>query len=77
MRCLRSYPSQTAATTYVSFTPGPVQIDQFTGDILQVFSAKDQLHGFYAYQADKRTEPICRATRFRIWRSSRWLTGRF
>ena len=50
-------PLPNSGNNLVSFTPGPVQIDQFTGDVLQVFNAKDQLHGFYAYQADKRTEP--------------------
>jgi len=44
-------------THYVQFTPGPVQIDQYTGDILQQFSMNNQLHGFYAFQSDKRTEP--------------------
>jgi hypothetical protein len=50
-------PVANSGNNYVAFTPGPVQIDQFTGDVLQVFNSKDQLHGFYAYQADKRTEP--------------------
>ncbi len=50
-------PAGNSGNNYVAFTPGPVQIDQFTGDVLQVFNTKDQLHGFYAYQADKRTEP--------------------
>ncbi len=44
-------------TNYVSFTPGPVQIDQYTGDGLQQFGASDSLHGFYAFQKDVRTEP--------------------
>jgi hypothetical protein len=42
---------------YVGFTPGPVSIDQFTGDILHQFNPKDQVHGFYAFQSDVRTEP--------------------
>ncbi len=50
-------PAPNSGNNYVAFTPGPVEINQYTGDILQVFSSKDQLHGFYAYQADKRTEP--------------------
>jgi hypothetical protein len=44
-------------TNYVSFTPGPVNIDQFTGDGLHQISASDSLHGFYAFQKDIRTEP--------------------
>jgi hypothetical protein len=50
-------PLPNSGNNYVAFTPGPVQIDQYTGDILQEFSSKDSLHGFYAYQKDVRTEP--------------------
>src|SRR6185312_13778137 len=46
-----------SANTYTAFTPGPVQIDQFTGDVLEQLNAKDSLHGFYAFQKDVRTEP--------------------
>jgi hypothetical protein len=42
---------------YVAFTPGPVNIDQGTMDVLHQISVNDQLHGFYAYQQDIRTEP--------------------
>ncbi len=42
---------------YVAFTPGPVNIDQGTIDVLHQINDKDQLHGFYAYQQDIRTEP--------------------
>ncbi|HEX9201176.1 MAG TPA: TonB-dependent receptor, partial [Acidobacteriaceae bacterium] len=42
---------------YVAFTPGPVQINQYTGDVLHIINLKDQLHGFYAFQSDVRTEP--------------------
>jgi len=44
-------------THYVNFTSGPVKIDQFTGDVLQMFRASDQMHVFYAFQNDVRTEP--------------------
>ncbi len=44
-------------THYTQFTPGPVTIDQYTGDVLHQFSQRDQLHGFYAIQNDVRTEP--------------------
>jgi hypothetical protein len=44
-------------TNFVGFTPGPVQIDQGTMDILQQLGGSDQLHGFYALQEDTRTEP--------------------
>ena len=35
----------------------PVNIDQWTADISHKFSAKDQLHGYYAFQRDFRGEP--------------------
>lgn len=44
-------------THYIQFTPGPVQINQYTGDVLHQFRPSDQLHGFYAFQSDVRTEP--------------------
>ncbi len=42
---------------YVGTAAGPVQIDQGTGDLEQIFNEKDTLHGFYALQEDTRTEP--------------------
>jgi hypothetical protein len=50
-------PIANSGTSYVSFTPGPVQIDQYTGDVLQQFGGNDSLHAFYAFQKDVRTEP--------------------
>ncbi len=50
-------PSPNSGSNYVSFTPGPVSIDQYTGDVLQILGKNDQLHGFYAFQSDVRTEP--------------------
>ena len=47
----------TTLNAYTTTTPGPVQIDQGTADIEQVFSTKDTLHGFYAAQEDTRVEP--------------------
>lgn len=44
-------------SNYVAFTPGPVQIDQYTGDVLHIINPSDSLHGFYAFQKDVRTEP--------------------
>ncbi len=42
---------------FVQSAPAPVNVDQYTGDLLHQFSAKNTLHGFYAFQNDKRTEP--------------------
>jgi Carboxypeptidase regulatory-like domain len=54
-------------TNYVSFTPGPVNIDQFTGDGLHLINANDQLHGFYAFQKDVRTEPALQGDTIPGW----------
>ena len=35
----------------------PVNIDQWTGDVSHSFGVNDRLHGYYAYQRDKRGEP--------------------
>ena len=35
----------------------PVDIDQWTGDVSHTFNSNDRLHGYYAYQRDKRGEP--------------------
>lgn len=35
----------------------PVDIDQWTGDVSHQFSSNDRLHGYYAFQRDKRGEP--------------------
>jgi hypothetical protein len=51
-----------SGSSYVGFTPGPVQIDQGTMDILQQIGTADQLHGFYALQEDTRTEPSLQYT---------------
>ena len=42
---------------FVGSAAGPVNVDQFTGDISYQINMKDQLHGFYAHQVDQRTEP--------------------
>jgi hypothetical protein len=50
-------PLPNSGNNYVSFTPGPVQIDQYTGDVYQQFGPNDTLHAFYAFQKDVRSEP--------------------
>ncbi len=50
-------PLPNSGNNYVAFTPGPVQIDQYTADIMHQFNSSDQIHGFYAFQKDVRTEP--------------------
>lgn len=50
-------PAPNSGNQYVAFTPGPVNIDQGTIDILHQINKNDQIHGFYAYQQDTRTEP--------------------
>jgi hypothetical protein len=60
-------PLPNSGNNYVAFTPGPVQIDQFTGDGLQQFSATDSLHAFYAFQKDVRTEPALQGDTIPGW----------
>jgi hypothetical protein len=42
---------------YTASAPAPVDVDQYTGDVLHQFNQKNTLHGFYAFQSDKRGEP--------------------
>ncbi len=60
-------PLPNSGNNYVAFTPGPVQIDQYTGDILHQFSTSDSLHGFYAFQKDVRTEPTLQGDTIPGW----------
>ncbi len=50
-------PNNAAGNRFVGIAAGPVQTDQGTADIAHTFSQADTLHGFYAIQQDKRTEP--------------------
>lgn len=38
-------------------SPGPVKTDQFSGDLYHTITSKDNLHAYYAWQQDARTEP--------------------
>jgi hypothetical protein len=60
-------PLPNSGASYVSFTPGPVQIDQYTGDVLQQLGQNDSLHGFYAFQKDVRTEPALQGDTLPGW----------
>ena len=42
---------------FVGSAPGPVNVDQYTGDVFYQLSARNQFHSFYAFQKDIRTEP--------------------
>ncbi len=42
---------------FVGNAAGPVNVDQYTGDVFTQFNAKSQAHAFYAFQKDVRTEP--------------------
>ena len=44
-------------TVFQGSSPGPVKTDQFSGDIFHTLTTKDNLHGYYAWQQDARTEP--------------------
>jgi Carboxypeptidase regulatory-like domain len=60
-------PLPNSGNNYVAFTPGPVQIDQYTGDILWQIRPSDSLHGFYAFQSDVRTEPALQGDTIPGW----------
>jgi hypothetical protein len=60
-------PLPNSGNNYVAFTPGPVNIDQFTVDILHQFSSADSAHGFYAFQKDVRTEPALQGDTIPGW----------
>ena len=42
---------------FVGTGTAPVDIDQWTGDVNHSFGDADRVHGYYAYQRDKRGEP--------------------
>ena len=42
---------------FVGSAAGPVNVDQFTGDVSYQVNEKNQFHGFYAHQSGVRTEP--------------------
>ncbi len=44
-------------TVFQGSSPGPVKTDQFSGDLFHTFSSKDNVHAYYAWQQDARTEP--------------------
>ncbi len=44
-------------TVFQGYSSGPVKIDQFSGDLLHTISTVDNLHLYYAWQQDRRTEP--------------------
>jgi hypothetical protein len=49
--------SGVAVARFAGSGTAPVDIDQWTGDVSHEFSAKDRLHGYYAFQRDRRGEP--------------------
>jgi hypothetical protein len=52
----------------------PVDIDQFTGDVNHNFSSNDRLHGYYAFQRDKRGEPSLQGNTMPGWGDTRQST---
>lgn len=44
-------------TVFQGSAPGPVKTDQFSGDLFHTISPTDNLHAYYAWQQDARTEP--------------------
>jgi len=60
-------PTPNNGANYTGFTPGPVQIDQYTLDLFHQFSANDSAHAFYAFQHDVRTEPALQGDTIPGW----------
>jgi hypothetical protein len=60
-------PLPNSGNNFVSFTAGPVNIDQFTGDGLHQMGTSDSLHAFYAFQKDVRTEPALQGDTIPGW----------
>ncbi len=49
----------------------PVDIDQWTGDVTHNISANDRIHGYYAFQRDKRGEPNLQGNTMPGWGDTR------
>ncbi len=49
--------NDSTGSRFVGIAGGPVKTDQGTVDISHTFHSTDTIHGFYAVQKDKRTEP--------------------
>jgi hypothetical protein len=60
-------PLPNSGANYVSFTPGPVSINQNTLDLLHQMGANDSFHAFYAFQHDVRTEPALQGDTIPGW----------
>jgi hypothetical protein len=43
---------------FVGTAAGPVDVDQWTGDVAHQAATNHRLHGFYAFQYDRRSEPF-------------------
>lgn len=56
LKLLPLIPTSSTGLTSGSAT-APVDIDQWTVDISHTLSSKDRLHGYYAFQRDRRGEP--------------------
>jgi Carboxypeptidase regulatory-like domain len=49
--------NDSTGANFVGSATGPVSINQYTADLSHLISATDQLHLYYAFQQDNRTEP--------------------
>lgn len=49
--------NDTTGSRFIGTASGPVNTDQGTIDVSHTFGQNDTVHGFYALQKDKRTEP--------------------
>ncbi|MEP6569774.1 MAG: carboxypeptidase regulatory-like domain-containing protein [Acidobacteriota bacterium] len=44
--------------SFVGSATAPVNLDQWTGDVSHNLGSNDSLHGYYAFQRDRRGEPV-------------------
>jgi hypothetical protein len=50
--------SNAAGNKFIGSATAPVNIDQFTGNVSHAFSDRDRVNGYYAWQRDRRGEPV-------------------
>ena len=50
-------PNDTSGLKFQGTGTAPVNLDQFTGDVSHRLSGQDSIHGYYAFQRDRRGEP--------------------
>src|SRR5687768_14071890 len=63
-----------AVARFAGSGTAPVDIDQYTGDVNHNIGNNDRIHGYYAYQRDKRGEPNLQGNTMPGWGDTRQST---